>query len=201
MATGHTHPVIDGKITTASEFARECSKSFVWSWREGNALAYPPKRDSFYVKELHAAINELAEWDALDEAGKYERWSAYAVEETERRDEAERKSQENYRRLSNVLTQVEKITVPETHKNFKEFMLTQLKETMEFDGIFNPDWYRVYGYSEWVDAQRGHILNSIERYSKQVREEDERIAESRKWIGTLATLYGLEVKEPDEHTD
>lgn len=198
MATGHTHPVIDGEITTASEFAYECSKSFVWSWRDGNTLAYPPRRDSYYQDALLNAVKELAEWDALDEAGRYERWSAYANEKAAKAEAAEREADENYRRLSNVLSQVEKVDVPETHKNFKEFMIRQLKETMEFDGIFHPDFYRVRDYSEWVDAQRGYILESIERYSKEIREEDARIAESRKWIGTLANLYGLEVKDANE---
>ena len=198
MATGHTHRIIDGEINTLDEFAYECSKSFVWSWRDGNGLAYPPRHDSYYAERLPQAIAELAEWDNASEEERYAKWSAYANKQEQQAEEARKRADLAYLRLAPLLDAAKAKVVPETHKNFKEFMISQLEDTIKHDGVFNSNWYRVYSYPEWADSQRGEILRTIERCSEGLREAEENNRKSREWISTLAALFNLEVKDADE---
>lgn len=192
MPTGYTAPVIDGEITTAQEFAYECSKAFVWSFREGNQLTYPVV-DDYYQKSLDESMAELAAWDALNEEGRYAKWSDAVIVMETRREEARKESEEAFKRLFKVRTEVEKIRVPETHANFKKFMIEQLNETIKYEGTFKEEYYQMPTYPEWADAQRGYILRSVEHAAKRMQEIEQNVAESRQWISTLAKLYNLEV--------
>ena len=198
MATGHTHPVIDGEITTLSEFAYECSKSFVWSWRDGNELAYPRLDYSYYKEGMAAAMQELEEWDNASEEQRYALWSEYANEVTERHAKAVEKANAAQRAVASMLVEVQSVNVPETHENFKQFMIDQLQSTLESDGCVRDEWHRVTPYCQWSDSKRGQILETMAYYAKNMAEAAERNAESRAWISTLARIYNLDVKEPDE---
>lgn len=198
MPTGYTAHIIEGTATNAKEFAKVCSQAFIYSMRDaspGAPLRYPERLDAYHAEELPKRMAELAEWDNSTEEEKYARWSAYAISTEEQHKKAKAQAEKSYRALLNVLAEVQKIKVPETHANFKKFMVEQITETIKYDGSFNEKYYQVQSYEEWVDQQRGSILRNIEYSTKQLAEAEQRWQESRKWISTLANLYDLEVAE------
>jgi hypothetical protein len=198
MPTGYTAHIIDGDITNAQEFAKVCAHAFMFNMRDaapGESLRFPERNDSYYAEELPNRLAELAAWDGLDEEGRYAKWSDYAIAMEKSCADAKAEAEKNRRALETVLAEVKRIDVPETHANFKKFMIEQITETMKFDGTFNEKYYHVQPYEEWVDARRGYILRNIEYATKHMQEAEQRHQESRKWISTLANIYGLEVEE------
>ena len=193
MATGHTYRIIDGEVNNAREFAAECAKSFVWAYGDTGRLTYPEVQP-FYLDAIQKDLKELAKWDSLDEEGRYAKWSNYVNDLESKAKEVETDAAELHSKLQDIYNEVASIDVPETHANFKNFMLDQLKSTMDFDATFEPKYYETQDYSTWCDAQRGYILDSLNHHANALKKEQERVDESRKWISTLARLFDLEVK-------
>lgn len=197
MPTGHTYPVVEGEITTLNEFAYECSRSFVWSFREGNALAYPPRHDGYYAEQLPKTMAELSAWDNMSEEEKYAEWSAMADDMTAQAARSRAKAEEAAARIQPLLNAALNVQVPETHKRFKEFMVEQLQSTLDQDGTHNPKWYSFPNYSEWCDARRPQLLNQISRYAVELAKSEENYQKSREWITILANLFNLEVNDAE----
>lgn len=195
MPTGHTEPVITGMIDTAGEFAYECSKSFGWSMREGGRLKRPSTENMYQTKYLGELIAELAEWNALSEEGKYAQWSRYYAGCLSAGEANKRETAQARERLELVLAEVKAINVPESHANFKQFMIDQLTEAIRVDGTHNAEWYRPQEYVEYCDAQVSEKERMIARYTEIVAERGANIAKGREWVDTLANLYGLKVDE------
>lgn len=193
MPTGLTYPIVDGEISTVSEFAFLCTTQFVMSRRDGDTELRLHEPDDFYAKSARRAIDELMAWDALDEEGRYAQWSEYVLE---RKAEAEKRMVDcavNLVRLNKMRVQIEAIEVPETHKNFKAYMLDQIDMTIESDATYTPKWYKTEDYVTWSDSMRGDLLRNLARYAEGVAEADKRTRKGNEWIKTLASLYNLEV--------
>ena len=198
MPTGYTADILDGKVTNAQEFAAVCARAFMFTMRDASAdapLRFPVRDDAYYSERLTNAIADLARWDNSTEEEKYAEWSEYALTKEKRAEEAKEKADNNYRVLSRLLTEVKSISVPESHTGFKEFMIQQITETMRFDGAFNAEYYRVQGYTDWVDSRRADILWDLDRATKGLREAEERYRQSHEWISTLANIYDLKVSD------
>lgn len=197
MATGHTHPVIDGEITTVEEFAAECAKSFVSSYRDYGTLTYPKRPSDFYQRKLNESLIELREWDEMGTDERYLEWSEYRDARTAAAKEAERVASENKTRLEKVLAEVENVPVPESHKNFRQFMIDQLTETIWVDGTFNTEYFKVVDSDTWVLKQRSEILKSISYYAKYLNEDEERYLKNFEWVSTLSSLYNIDITESE----
>lgn len=197
MATGHTHPVLDGEITTAAEFAYECSRSFVWSWRDGNGLRYPEDRTGYYLDLLSEHVAELEKWTALTEEQKYGLWSTYVEEQDARRAKHKEKAKKNKIAILNLLEQIDKIEPPKTHTKFHDFMVNQLEDTLAFDGDIESAerWYATADFYTWCESTTDANLRMVETYSKEVIRARKNYAESVAWIDTLASTYGVKVDE------
>lgn len=194
MATGHTYPVIEGKITTLEEFASECAKSFVWSARDTGEIRYP-ETNSFHKEGLYKSIARLEEWDSLDEEGRYAKWSEYAANAEISADNAEQEAARNYERLIRIQELIpEPRNVPEEYQNFVSFMHDQIDDTIKYDGTFNESYYNVISYTEWCETQRGEIVRTISIRAKAIQEEEERVAKSRAWIDGLVKHFGVKVQ-------
>lgn len=197
MATGHTHRVLDGEITTLSDFAHECSKSFVWSWREGERLAYPPRRDSYYVERMTNTLAELTAWDSASEEQKYARWSEYVDSMSASAEEAKAEAKDAEAKIVPLLEEAlrNRNKVPATHKKFHQFMIEQLRDTLSFDATFKPKYYETYSYPEWCDMQRPEFIRSIDYYTNEIAKAQENYDAARAWISTLAETYDLKVED------
>lgn len=196
MPTGYTAEILDGKVTTATEFAAKCARAFMVNMRDepwDSSLVMPKRYDSYYAEELPARLAELAEWDNSTEEEKYARWSEYAVKQSEAAEEAKQRAEENYQKLQAVLVEVRRIKVPESHFEFRNFMIDQINQTIDFDGTFNEKYYQVQDYVSWVEEHRGHVLRSIRIASEGLEKSEQNYQKGREWVSTLANLYDLEI--------
>lgn len=197
MPTAYTDKVLRGEATNAQEFAQVCAHAFVWSMRDrpiGEGIMLPPRNDDYAARRLEEVLSDLKEWDESTEEEKYVKWSDYAdgLEESKRRVRTEKL--ENLKSLQTVLSDVERIIVPEELSNFKKFMVEQLRETIAYDGTFRPEYYKVMDYSTWAGRQRSDILQDLQFAIKDLAKSEERYQKSLQWVSILAQTYGVEVE-------
>lgn len=186
MATGYTHPVKDGKVTTLSEFAWMCSRAF-------GALIHlrddapdtkdpgdPPEDHAYAEKTATEAAAELATLEARDDAA----WDAafraeneaIAKANTERVAEAETTRQ----RYESLLTQVLAWKPPTPdHEKFREFMVDQLQSSIKHDcePYMQPLWQNASDYKtkrlvwarDWAARSQAELTKAKVRSSDRIR--------------------------------
>lgn len=196
MPTGYTYPVIEGEITTATEFAQLCARAFMWNMRDTgmDAPLRMPEPNNYYTShKVMNRLEELEEWDNSTEEEKYSQWSDY-IEATEKRAQDRRDEvAKNREAILPIYNEINRMDVPSTHQAFKDFMLEQLDMTIRQDATFDDKWYATQSYPEWVDEHRGYILRSIEVATEGMVKEEEKAKKSREWINGLIKHFGVEV--------
>lgn len=204
MPTGYTAPVADGKITELKDFAAECARGFgaFMHLRDSNThvLTYPeaPDENSSYAKWLREAEAELARWEALDDQQRERDYAKYRAEKLAAlRDSLKSKSEIRVRYMD-MLAQVKAVDVPEQLQNFKNFMVEQLTQSIDFDcgnDEFTQSYHQPLSYSEWVARQGEMLPRDVQRYREHVAEEQDRYRERVEYINMMRDTFGFEVQE------
>ena len=114
----------------------------------------------------------------------------YAEEENKIKEAIERNNdlEAKYRKM---LVQVEGWQLPTPgHQNFKEFMVDQIKESIEFDcGV--DFWIERIGKltlltgQQWLEKRKSRLLEDLDHHLKKDTEEKERAADRNEWIRQL----------------
>lgn len=192
MATGYTHKVEDGSVTSFREFATECARAFganILMRDVGMDVPIVDYVPSPHHKEsLAVAHKELAEAQALS----LEQAERLAIEEHKDNERALADQIEGMKvrraRYDRMLAKV-KAWIPPTkdHNSMKDFMIEQLETSIKFDcydptkyHIINPltgDQYR----TELIESAK----NDIEYHEKGWKEEVQRTNERNAWNRTL----------------
>jgi len=194
MPTGYTADVVDGKVTDFKTFALRCARNFgALVMMRDDALDAPIpeefKPSDFYEKELVKAKAELARVTSLT-------WQRCNEEEREERSRllaAHQKHVDECRavrdRLLAMRSQVADWQPPTPdHQGLKDFMIQQLDETMRFDaqpGTYYLDKASIRTGEQWRADQIEELNDRIERYTEEVRKENERTAARNKWVADL----------------
>ena len=190
MPTGYTYQVQEGTITSLSDFAMLCSRAFgaTIDLRDEPLNAEIPEKfepSNYHFKEIQRETAVLAAHDALkrDEIvlktyQTYERDLNYAIEYNKKADETNEKYQ-------NMLNQIDNFQVPESHANFKAFMIEQLNMSME---SFRMPMPAKLTPEAWFSKERKRLVESIQYHEKYYAEDVERATKNTEWISTLRQL-------------
>lgn len=191
MPTGYTASVADGKVTDFRTFALQCARQFgACVAQRDDPMDAPPKLvepSQYHAKALAEAEARLVELQAMtvEEAGKQaDAEHAKAVEERERYRNTRRDTQ---RRYEAMIEKVETWKSPTSdHAELRLFMLSQLRESMDFDcrEYDQPPLVHLSGEA-WLVKRRGELAASIGRHREEHRKELERTAERNAWIQAL----------------
>lgn len=192
MPTGYTHGVQEGTITTLREFALKCARAFGANVMMRDEPSEAPIReytpDPWHAEEVKKAKQRLAEIERMtldqcrDEADKEYEAGMVRLREYQVRREAER------RRYESMLTQVECWTPPtDDHREFKTFMLDQLRQSIDFDcddisERLTPK--RVNG-ATWRAENMHKALRDVEYHQHEHEKEVERTAQRNAWNRAL----------------
>lgn len=145
MATGYTHPILDGEITTLRQFALACARAYLYEFRESNipieksAELMPgviPGPDTAHheesLKESEAKLIML-ETMSPSEVDDYYKNENKRTEVFYERIETE--SNEKRVLLQSMLDKVEAWNPPtETHRvGIKKYMIEQLESSIEWE--------------------------------------------------------------------
>jgi len=154
MATGYTHPIIDGEITTLRQFTLACARAYLFEFKESDipipksAELMPeviPGPDTAYhdesLKELEDKLKMLKEMSPFEA-------EHYYIKEEDRADSfyegIETKDKENNALIQSMLDKVKAWDPPtEAHRvGIKKFMIEQLEMSLsdpDSRRYFTPD--------------------------------------------------------------
>ena len=194
MPTRLTSKIYEGKDITFKEFALLCARTFgaLIHQREEPLDAPIRKRepDTYYLKQLEKAKKDLDDFlanppteDSL--AKEYEE----KVERMRKEDaETNKNSQELKARYEAMLKKVQDWNPPTSeHKNLKNFMISQLNESIDFDCYAYNQVDKLVTKEQYIKdgLSSMHLQEQVEYYQEQWDKEIESCNSVNKWIEEL----------------
>lgn len=207
MPTGYTYPVREGEITDFPTFAwfcaggidvfcrdRDNNRPIGWIPTEEELADICGENDRYYEKQIVFAKKELLELHGCDD----EAWrKAHATSiERRKRDYEQRVAEKKviHERYTSMLSKVADWIPPtDAHKRMKEFMIEQLKESIDAD-CTRP----VLCETETLEEYKYEMISILERNIANYEEADllckQEARIRRDWIEKLARSLGQEIR-------
>ena len=197
MPTGYTAPVQDGTITELPDFVLNCARAFgaFVMLRDSDQSLETTRRyiesggyletSEYHESSLEKGLVDLAKLEAMSDEEALALVRADARAAARRNREADEKRRMQQLRYEKMIEKVDSWMPPTAeHVEFKEFMLTQLRESIDFDcspfGLDAPD------------VSLGAHQKKIERLRKSIDFDREAIEKRRErnegrkfWIEAL----------------
>jgi hypothetical protein len=192
MATGYTCGVQDGQITTLRDYALTCARAFgaLITMRDEPSDTPIPERfepnTEYYDTKIATAQKMLEELpkltDAECDAMAATAFSEAASDYTKRQIE---KSQQKVR-YEEMLQRVERWQVPEELDGLKDFMASQLRESISFDcsGDYPSEPIRLTG-ARWREEALAEASRSLSYSSIKRAKEIDRVKGRNEWLAAL----------------
>ena len=192
MPTGYTAGVQDGTVTEFREYALACARAFgalIMMRDEPMDKRIPDafKPDNTYGKWAEEKRGRLRTVEAmtLDEAtAKAREEYEDAVKSWQERSERRITQRHRYEKMLREATAY--VAPSAEHEGFRDFMISQLTESIEFDCRSDYDTYPVpQDGAEWRTKEIKELRRSIDSNEKQQQKEIERTAGRNRWIRQL----------------
>lgn len=191
MPTGYTADVQSGKLTEFKDFALRCARglSILGVLRDEPLDAPIPETftiSSYHAVQLAESKAEYARLEALSDAEIEQNClAAYESAMKEHRARVEQKKLER-KRYETMIAKVWAWEPPSPdHEYLKDFMRTQLVESLEHDcdlGLSEP---KLMSASDWKKSMLESVQWSIDYHTKQIAEETERNNKRTEWVRLL----------------
>lgn len=199
MPTGYTAGILDGKIKTFPEFAKQCMRAFgalIHMRDEDMDKEYTPNVPGDYYKEhIDEAKKVIEEIKTLSDEELISKQRLALETSKEYHLKKIDKANADAKILIDILAEV-KLWIPPTpdHAGLKDFMIQQIESTIDFD--CKTDYHEralleIESNLSSLDADtlRKEKLESaqtdLEYYIKNNNEEIERCNKSNKWVTDL----------------
>jgi hypothetical protein len=195
MPTGYTAGILNGTIKDFKAFATQCIRNF------GAALHMrddkfdkkfePRVPDNYHLERLNEEKAKLEAYKLKSDEEVIANRKKNLEEEIDRCNNAIKEKQKNYNKLSSILADAQLYVPPtEEHKEYKNFMIDQLQNTMKWD--CNTEYYKkaieeLEKELQNVDVQKireeeiASIENDIKYSQERYNEELESCNKSNKW--------------------
>lgn len=202
MPTGYTADVATGKIDNFADFAWICARNFgaCVTLRDDKVEPTRPEKfepSDFYIKEVAKARGRLGELLSMSDAEKRAARDATQAKVEEERGRINAERTEQRARYEYMLAEVEAWEPPtEDHQGMKDFMATQLRESIDFDcgdvSRFMPDLPEA---EKWFTNEVVEASRNVGRYAEEYAKEVARVASRNAWIEALATSLPAPTQE------
>lgn len=198
MPTGYTAGVADGDITSFPEFAVLCARAFGAAiMQRDDPLSAPLRLPSPSTDYSERRVEEFTERLKLLQSllpHEVERMAAEAHREAWRTwSENEDALLIKRGRYLAMILKVEAWEPPTSdHFEMKEFMLSQLQESIRFD-CRSLDHPTKISSEEWLQGEIAQAERDVKWHKVQIEEEFKRTNERRAWIQALADSLHLDV--------
>ena len=201
MLTGYTAGILDGKITTFPQFAKLCMRSFgatIHMHDESLDKEYYPREVSTYHKEKIERIEkEIELLEKVSDKQLIKDGKKRLKEEKENILKQIKIEEKQREKLEKMLNKAKSFIPPtEAHRSFKDFMINQLKQTIDLD----CDTKYLKKKLNKIELQEKSIhpiilrkdkiknLNEdLQYYIQEYKKEWLRVEESNKWVTDLLT--------------
>lgn len=197
MATGLTYPILDGRVTTFKQFAKNCAKQMgaFGYMRDDNGDA-PPRLQTertYYAESLAKAWADLEKFESSTVEERLALYEAWVSAREKTFSEISFSQAENFRRLSAMKADIEAYVPPTLdHQKFKEFMLEQVVSTIRID------CYRLFGanerptFVEWEREKSAQLHRAVTNAEESLAAHRKNIQECNEWICLFFQSIGEE---------
>lgn len=198
MPTGYTAGILDGSTTTFADFAKQCSRGFgamLHMRDESFDEPYKPAEVSSYhkdklseAKEKLKTVMNLSAEQVFKDAQEIRQMKIDSYEQTVE------KVKNDKAKLETMLSKIKAWPPPtEEHNAFKDFMIDQVKKTIQFDC---SDWavnslqiHREKMAQLNVATAKTDYIKSleadIEYHMEELAKEIDRVEKANEWISQL----------------
>jgi len=191
MPTGYTASVQDGTITTLQEYALSCARAFgaTITMRDEPADAVIP--DEFEPSPYHkdaivTAKAKIDAWFDMTDLQRDEAYGEYCLQVTKDYEATIEKAQGYRDNYEAMLEKVEAWEAPTAdHTNFRDFMLKQLRESIDFDCSTTHTKSTPMTKDDWVTEQERSLAWSLNYHQENWADEQKRCRERSKWVNDL----------------
>ena len=192
MPTGYTAPIADKNIDFPT-FAMNCARSFGYLAclrdSEGEAIPktiVPSPYHKGKIEEAEAALRELANMTTEEcDAAAHHEWQQQGQSWRKYEDE-KATTRERYERM---LAMVLAWKHPPDHRKLKDFMIEQIKRSIECDCFVSDAPTKLTG-KEWRTHRLMRLEKSLQYHTAEMENERERAAAATKWVAELrASLH------------
>jgi hypothetical protein len=192
MPSGYTCKIKDGQ--SFNDFVMGCARAMgvCVTMRDDPADTPIPevfKPSDYHVKAVESAIQAAAKFKTMsDEDAELQATKAYN-DACEQRKESLLDNANTIQSYVDMLKKVDAWEPPtEEHKQFKEFMQTQIKQSMEFDDM--SDYYanhpcKQMSGQEWRDTQLANAKRDMSYHAEEADKEAELCKGRTAWIQRL----------------
>jgi hypothetical protein len=202
MPTGYTEKVVKGEMASFADFAWQCSRAMgvAVNMRDEPLSVRTPEvfeLESYYSRAVGTAkarVQEIRGWSALERENEFRKYNA-SVRKSFAEDRAE--SREAFTRCSDMLLNVLSWDPPTPdHEGFKDFMIGQLTDTLDFDGKVPDAKYYTEAtdvstfYADTLDDAQKSYSRAVTRLHEASIKNDER----NRWVADLKS--SLEAWKP-----
>lgn len=203
MPTGYTAKVQKGE-DTFGQFVWRCARAFgaLVTMRDDPMGAPVPERfeiGDYYPQRIAEIEKELGRFRAMTDIEAdlevVKEHKKVVVANTERRERA-KQERANYERM---LVQVQAWEAPPEQQKLREFMISQLKDSISFDcsEVYQQPVPSIVGNAgpAWRQKRVTELKDDLQRARKSLREEEVRVAKRNAWIGALRESVPYEQPE------
>lgn len=195
MPTGYTAAIQEG--ATFKEFALQCARAFGAAIMQRDEPLDSPLQtvvepSDYHLKALENAIEAKAQLDAMQHWEWSDLLDKHHADKLNSITEAKNKANELRAKYEAVLADVNKWNPPtEEHKGIKEFMQSQIAESINFDcSTSYYDDYTKPSLEQFKIDKYKSVNQSIEYHTKQHEAEVKRCAERTKWLTDYVKSLG-----------
>jgi len=190
MPTRYTADLYEGKEVIFEEFVMKCARAFgaLITMRDEPLDAPIPEEfrpSDWHLKEMEKARQRQAEIQSWDEERAEQKAEKAYQKAVRRRNEIIAQNTQIRQRYEKMLAQIQ-AWIPPTpdHKELKQFMIDQLKGSIEFDCSI-PDELQQLSGAEYKQQQIAKTQRDIEYHTKEHEKEKRRTRERNNWLRAL----------------
>lgn len=198
MATGYTAAIGENPNLTFKKFALNCARAmgYLISMRDDPADKPIPDEfpcSTYHLDEMKKAVKRLAETKKLSLDACMNKLIAAQIKNKKYHEDAIVKNDQLFQRYTAMLKQAKKYKAPSAeHKNFKEFMVSQITDSIEFD--CNKDYHQKalkeledtpYDAAAWKAEQIAYAERDIKYHEEQYAKDVESNKKKNTWLKLL----------------
>lgn len=199
MPTGYTAGVRDGKVTSFRDYALACTRAFGATITMRDDPSDTPLPDTFqpsdyYFKRINEVEAEIADLEgATDERVAEMAEAEFREAATKARDRACERMRWR-ERYESMLEQAESWEPPtEEHREFGEFLVSQLKESIDFDcAPFPGEFPTRMAPEQWRSERLANLRQTLAFNKERAEDEIERCAQRTAWLNAVRKSLDVE---------
>lgn len=196
MPTGYTAGVADGTITTFKDYAYQCARAFGALVTERDNPITPDlpvlEVGDYYRTSVEKAEQDLKRFLRMSSTRAEIEFLKEKIRDIKYHSKAIKDDGKTRKRYMKMIAECEKFEAPtEEHINYRNFLISQLKESLEWDCSRDYHHERLLkarkrqSPTKWLCRKIKEAREHLARTKESLKEEIERVNSRNQWISQL----------------